>query len=326
MSQINQFAISQVLGTKMRPVKSSRFGGFGLLETTAEIHRASEQTASPVSGSEFPYDHDRVVWQVFEQVRDGASPDALLWNRQLQRDFCQRCRELGLDFPDAILNRRLLNIRKNKQRYAKQGICLSPTLKSEPHPSIVPQFAHVVEFALVRLKYRYGVSIDDILLDPGLSDQYERLALDIAQQLSPQDLRLGALYLRKSRFMKKSDQSQLTDLDVSLIDKVTTTPQPLSAVHVNEVPDSPGLIELKEGERYLYVARNEHLRPAVEQFATGHAFAIVASGFWQPNMDTITLQYAVGNRIAGVGVAKWELRLIHDRCPVFNWPVHRLAA
>ncbi|MBW3599604.1 MAG: hypothetical protein KY475_20320, partial [Planctomycetes bacterium] len=156
MSNLNQFAIGRALGSKMRPVKPARFGGFGALEVVAESLRSSSLSADAGHTDRFTYDHDRVICQAFEQVRDGASPDAILWNPALQQKFAKRCRELGLDAPASILNRRLINIRKNPGRYAKHGIKLSPTTKSDLHPSVVPQYAPVIEFALVRLRYRYG--------------------------------------------------------------------------------------------------------------------------------------------------------------------------
>jgi hypothetical protein len=321
MAELNQYALSKTLGSKMRPIRAPRFGNFGLLESTAEVLMARELGDRHESGTEFSYAHDRLVAQAFEQVREGAPPDTILWNRPLARVFAHRCRELGLDAPDAVLNRRLLNIRKNKKRYERHGICLSPSTQRETHPSILPQHAHVIEFSLVRLRYRYGASIDDVLLDPALGDEFERLALEIAPQLSPQDLRLGALYIRKSRFLPKQEQSSLTKLDLAKIDHETKGPITLVEAKHEQWPDAPGLIELKEGSRYLYIARNENLQATIGQFVSGQAFAIMADEFWKPQFDSIQLQYVVGNLVAGVGIGKWELRLISDREPVFNWPI-----
>ena len=64
---------------------------------------------------------------------------------------------------------------------------------------------HVIEFALVRLRYRYGASIDDILLDPDLGEKFEQLASELAPGLRDVDLRLGALYIRKTRHFEKKD-------------------------------------------------------------------------------------------------------------------------
>ena len=192
MPELNQYALSKILGSKMKPIKEAEFGNFSLLETTAEALRSREKNTDLISSnSGFTYDVDRVVCQAFEDVRGGASPDALLWDRKLLRQFLKRCQEHGLDAPDAMLSRRLLNIRKNKARYQKHGIILSPTTLKEPKRkrSVFQKYVHVIEFALVRLRYRYGVSIDDILLDTELSDQYENLAQEIAPELSAEDLR-----------------------------------------------------------------------------------------------------------------------------------------
>ncbi len=326
MAELNQYALSKTLGSRMRPVRAPRFGNFGLLETTAEVLKARESGDRHESGVEFRYAHDRLIAQAFEQVREGAPPDTILWNRPLARVFAQRCRELGLDAPDAVLNRRLLNIRKNKKRYERHGIRLSPSTLRETHPSILPQHAHVIEFSLVRLRYRYGASIYDVLLDPALGDEFERLALEIAPQLSPQDLRLGALYIRKSRFLPKKEQSAITQLDLAEIDHESLGPMTLAEAKNQKLPDAPGLIELSEGSRYLYIARNENLQATIGQFVSGQAFAIMADEFWKPQFDSIQLQYVVGNLVAGVGIGKWELRLICDREPVFNWPIHKDAA
>jgi hypothetical protein len=42
-----------------------------------------------------------------------------------------------------------------------------------------------------------------------------------------------------------------------------------------------------------------------------------------PNLETITLQFAPGELVAGVRVNVWERRLIHDLEPVFNWPIQK---
>src|SRR2546428_5833983 len=184
MADLNQYAISKALGSRMKAVKRARFGGFGLLETAAEGLRAREATtgANLASGetTKFSYREDALVVRAFEDVRQGAATDALLWNRELAQAFYQRCKELGLQAPDALLGRRLLTVRKNIRRYEEHGISISPATNIEPHPSIVPQYAHVIEFVLVKLRYRYGASIDDILLDRRLGEIFESQAASLA--------------------------------------------------------------------------------------------------------------------------------------------------
>jgi hypothetical protein len=326
VDELNQYAISKILGSKMTPVKRARFGNFGLLETTAEALRARQASYSSNATPRFSDDQDRLVVRAFEDIRQGAAIDAILWDRSLARAFAQRCRQLGLEASDAFLNRRLMHIRKSIRRYAERGISISPATKREPHKSIVPQYAHVIEFALTRLRYRYGVSIDDILLDPDLGEKFERLASELAPDLRDTDLRLGALYIRKTRAIEKAKLAKIQALDLEVVEKAWSKPVTLAAMNPANVPSSPGLIELKEGGRYLYISRNEDIRPAAEQLRTGKAFDLVANGFWTPRLDEISFQFAIGAKVGGISVGIWERRLIRDREPIFNWPIHKYAA
>lgn len=326
MGDLNQYAISKVLGSTMKPIKRGRFGNFGLLETVAEALRTRDATSETdsVSGeiARFSYPEDAVVVRAFEDVRQGAATDALLWNRELADAFYERCKELGLSSSDALLGRRLITVRKNSSRYEKHGITISPATKTEPHVSIVPQYAHVIEFVLVKLRYRYGASIDDILLDRKLGEMFETQASSLAPGVSAVDLRLGALYIRKTRNFSKHNREKIASLDVGLIERALTERLSLVKVKPQSIPEAPGLLEVMDMDRYLYISRNECLRPAVEQFRTGKAFDLVANGFWTPRLENITVQVVAGTKVEGVGINLWERRLIHDREPVFNWPIH----
>jgi hypothetical protein len=327
MAELNQYSISKALGSTMKPVKRGRFGGFGLLESVAEALKAREATtgASSASGetARLSYAEDAVVVRAFEDVRNGAATDALLWNRVLADAFYGRCKQLGLNAPDALLGRRLITVRKNIRRYEKHGICILPATKIEPHVSIVPQYAHIIEFVLVKLRYRYGASIDDILLDRKLGDIFETQAGKLAAGVSSIDLRLGALYIRKTRNFSKKDSPKISSLDVSAIDRALTEPISLAKVKSENIPEASGLLEVREKDRYLYISRNENLRPAVEQFRTGAAFDVVANGFWTPHLEEIAVQVVAASKVEGIGIGLWERRLIHDREPVFNWPIQR---
>jgi len=322
MTGINQDAISKILGSEMRPVKGVRFGNFGLLATTAGTMKALREAESELASRRFTMDQDWLLVRAFEDVRKGASVDALLWDTSLARAFTERCRRLGLAMPAAALMHRLMHIRKNSKKYTMHGITLSPSTRKEPRQSILPQYAHVIEFVLVRLRYRTGASIDRILADPELGEMFETLAREVVPELTGEQLRLGALSIRKTRqFRNKQAVNKVRALNPSVIEEAMTTPVSLAGINLDQVPSAPGLLELREGERYLYVARNEDLRPAVEQLRTGRAFHVFASGFWQPALDAITVRYVQGQKVKGVTTTRWELRLIQAWQPIFNWPM-----
>ena len=115
-------------------------------------------------------------------------------------------------------------------------------------------------------------------------------------------------------------------LDLSLLDAASTQPICLPAIDESQIPVAPGLLEVKEHRRLLYVAYNDHLRSAINQFRKGDVFSIVESNFGAPRIDEITIQYVVGEKCQGVGMRYWERRVISDRHPVFNWPIHNHAA
>ena len=326
MEELNQYAISKILGSQMTPVKRAGFGNFHLLETVGESLRAYQSSTPVKEAICFSYEQDALVVKAFEEVRDGAAPDAILWNRQLSQAFIRQCRDLNLPGTNAYLNRRLINIRKNSRRYEAHGISISATTRSNPHPSIVQQYAHVIEFALVRLRYRFGASIDDILVDPDLGDKFEKLAIEIAPGLVSTDLRLGALYIRKTRHINKENLRKSHGLDVHQLDKEWSKPGSLASVRASDVPSSPGLIEMKERGRYLYISRNDNILSAVEQLQSGKAFELVANGFWKPSLEDITIQFVQGTKFHGVGINMWERKLIRDLEPIFNWPIPKHAA
>jgi hypothetical protein len=321
VTNLNQYELSRMLGSQMLPTKGVRFGGFGLLQTTAEVLQAQERFRNR-TGDEptFDYEQDRLIVQAFEDVRDGSSIDALLWDQELLGRFVTRCRELGFDNPVRLLSRRLMNVRKNKARYVKRGIILSPTTRKEPRLRIVPRYAPVVEFALVAMRYRYGTSIDDILLDPILAEDFERRVREIAPELSGEELRRAALCIRKSR-----EDHEIQELDVESVDREMSPAKPLSEIDVESLPEKSGLVEVDEEDRHLYVVRVANVRPLVRELVAGDAFRIVQNSFWTPDLSSITMRYVCGNRVAGFALKKWEEKLIHDYDPVFNWPMHKMA-
>ena len=78
--------------------------------------------------------------------------------------------------------------------------------------------------------------------------------------------------------------------------------------------------------RYLYISRNNDIRPAAEQMRSGNAFDLVANGFWTPCLDKITLQFVTGAAVGDIKIDVWEKRLIRDREPIFNWPIPQHVA
>lgn len=135
----------------------------------------------------------------------------------------------------------------------------------------------------MEIRFRHGVSIDEFLLDPNLADEFEQAVKLHSPNVTGRDARLGALYLRKSRNIPRGKRQEvLENLDPSLLDAEWSTERPLSDVHIGDVPSNPGLIEVREGNRWLYVVGSNDLHRAVASLTADDAFGIMTSSFWKP--------------------------------------------
>jgi hypothetical protein len=101
----------------------------------------------------------------------------------------------------------------------------------------------------------------------------------------------------------------------------------LDRVSLVDVPKEKGMFSLAERkgtESYLYVGATQRtLREAFEPFRGARPFATVAGPFWHPNLSDITLRVAViKQRLLGASPRDLSLRLIEERHPLYNIPVH----
>lgn len=320
---VNQYGISQALGSQVQSVRSFRFGGFGVLAATAEVLRTrSQQEEAPTSSVE----KDKRIVDAFEDVRNGVAPDHVLWSKQVAQKFIRRCRELNLDLPEALLKRRLITIRKAPDRYSKLGIVISPSTRKDAHPELFSRDVYAIEFALVRLKYRYGTSIDDILLESEFGDKFDRMVKEVGAISSPEALRLGALNLRKTRYFSKKKIEVFEQLDLDLFEEQMTNIGRLSEASLCDIPSGPGIAKIVDSHRYLFVADQSDLRAFASPFLEGDALGTMGDRFWTPVPEDTYISLYEGAEFVGTAIKKWNMKLIHERKPVFNWPVVGRAA
>ncbi len=253
---LNHYLINQTVQGKMVPGSRPGFGQFGVLGLAANMLKFQPRPKAKV---EFDIESDRQVFNAFLKVFDGASAESVLLDRTLAARFHSTARKMGLHAPAADMNRRLINIRKNPARYKKHGIILPPATRIEAHPSIVPRYAHVIEFSLARLHSRYGVSIDDILIDPDLGLEYETMVLSAAPGLSPLEIRLAALYIRKTRYISKSREELVQSLPTEAIESAFHEVGSAVAMDLAAVPTGEGVIEVLDANKHLYISRSEDL-------------------------------------------------------------------
>ncbi|HEY8665696.1 MAG TPA: hypothetical protein VIL86_03480 [Tepidisphaeraceae bacterium] len=315
---LNHYAINQIVGGKMVAGKRPRFGHFGLLNIVGDMLKNRPR---PNANVPFDLSSDRIVYDAFLRISNGTSAETVLLDKSLASKFHSESRKLGFHASAADMNRRLINIRKNPARYEKHGIVLPEATKVTPHPSIVPQYAHIIEFALARLRLRYGVTIDDILIDPELTAQYEEMVSSAAPSLTSEQVRLAALYIRKTRYIAKKNLQLVASLNVQKMESAFTDLGSVSRIDPSAVRDDEGIVEILENGRHLYISRNENLRLAVNQIGSPSSLMFMANDFWKPNPENLSVRIFEGEKFLKIPVSQWQLKLISERKPVFNYPV-----
>jgi hypothetical protein len=319
MSDLDYYSLGRLLDATIQPISPPVFGSFGVLPLVAETAKSRLGHGTPKS--RFTVQQERTLARSFERSRDGLPPDALLWNTQMRDTFVKTCKKNGLDFPPPDLVRRLLSIRKNPKRYSDLGIVLARTTKREEHTGLLTVYAPAIEFALVRLRYLHGCSIDEILIDWNLGNEFEKTVNSVVPNLSSQSMRQAALTLRKTRFLAKSRRTAFKKMDLQRLKKAWSDFSCLDSINLCAIPAVPGIVEIREPQRELYISRNENLQAVMQLLSEKQAVSIMANEFWQPSPRNIQARYLPEAAIKSADLERWELKLLSEENPIFNWPI-----
>ena len=110
-----------------------------------------------------------LVLEAFLHVRDGYSPDAVIANPELNKRFLAACREVGAEGTDFQLNHCLYNLRKSR------------ALEDYPTTRRVrvakrDEYEFASEIAARFLERRHNTTLDRVICDPALEQEFDRLA------------------------------------------------------------------------------------------------------------------------------------------------------
>ena len=136
---------------------------------------------------------DRLV-AAFHHARQDFSPDRVVADPDLNRIFLDECHRLGLGLDAATLNRSLLNLRK---RGELPGLRSRRTILKDQ-----PDYRFAAEIAARFLERKNEISLDQIICDPLLAEQFDEIARAIAPGGRPLEYRWAALNLRKQRRLR----------------------------------------------------------------------------------------------------------------------------
>jgi hypothetical protein len=307
MSDLDQLAISRILGSTVHPYSHTGFGGFSAVKAVGEM-LATRPKPSARLGPDAS--RDATIIDAFKKTHMGYSVDRVLADPDLARQFAELTQKLGVDASPALINRRLLCIRKAGNLEVETTIEETRDLR----PFLIP-----AELAFAQLTYHYDASYDDLLADPEIGATFDALALKIGQSSNVVEYRLAALHQRKIRSLQRGAQrKKLANFCITDLTQRWRLVGSFAKIAPSDVPTGEGIFALSEPNRYLYLTKYPNLREGVELFRDPAVLAAVGNRFWTPSLESISLQLILRGEASGATLRLLELKALEVYRPIFN--------
>jgi len=192
------------------------------------------------------------IMQAFLEVRDSYSADKVIADPELDRKFLRRCRELGMAGTEFELNWKLMNARK-----ASKLSGLSDLIKTRKYSvgKVVDEFEYASELAVRYMQQSKNVSLDQIICDPELAEEFDTYAAKLAPGFSSLQYRWAAFALRKAgRFAKKVDQ----------IPEIEPFGR-MRGLKLEKIPEVGGLYVFSSSDKLVFASQTDNLRHRLER-------------------------------------------------------------
>lgn len=207
---------------------------------------------------------ERGIVDAFRQASRGYSADRLVADPELDADFIRHCYRLGLPGDPATWNRQLFRMRKSSLLHGMTS-AKAPRWTSKE----MDLFSFASEIAWHELYKRGGWSLDDILCDPALANQFDDYARSLAPGFASFQYRWAALQIRKRSHSAQAGASKL---------KLTTPPKAkLSDIRFSSCDGQKGVYSLRPSEgNAIYVGETRDLGRQLR-----HLRMLIDNGTWQ---------------------------------------------
>jgi len=249
------------------------------------------------------------IMQAFLEVREGFSPDKVIADPTLDRKFLRRCRELGLAGTDYELNWELMNARKSKKLSG-----LSDLIKTRRYSvgTVIDEFEYASELAVRYLQRKRNASLDQIICDPELAEEFDSYAARLAPNFTALEYRWAALGLRKAgRLGKKVDEiAEIPELrDFGAV----------SGVELGKIPEVGGLYLFSTRKERVFVSQTDNLRHRL-----AHHMEVNKRGLpgwlWDVKRGRLRLGLAALPGVVRSLRQAIEVLLVREWKPVLNFP------
>ena len=240
--------------------------------------------------------------QAFAEVRDGFSADRVVADPQLNKKFLRRCRELGLPGTDYDLNWSLLNARKN-------GL-MSDLPKTKRYTvRQTDEFDYASELAVRHIQIARNVSLDQVICDPDLAQEFDKHAARLAPGYSPLEYRWVALGLRKAGKLPRGTAAA----------EPASFAQPSSVqqVKASSLPKAGGLYLFSSASSPIFLSQTDDLRHRIER----HMEVSNSLGLpdWLWDRGPLQLSIAEMPGVLRTSRESLEIALVRQLRPVLNF-------
>lgn len=249
---------------------------------------------------------NNLVLQAFLQARDGRSPDAVIADPVLDPQFLSVCRELGATETDFALNHCLYNLRKGSR------------LKAHPTSKRVrlrhqDEYDFAAEIAARFLERRHNTTLDRIICDPVLAQDFDKLAQELAPGFSSFEYRFVALSLRKTRKLRPEVAPKL--LRATRVDRFA-----VAGLDLDRIPEEQGLyLFAYKDEGLLYLGEARNLRGRIRKHLDHSDRKDLARWLWEHGVENLYVEiHVLPSDTTNAARKAVELELIRSRRPRFN--------
>ncbi|MDB5174346.1 MAG: hypothetical protein JWN51_3119 [Phycisphaerales bacterium] len=245
----------------------------------------------------------QLIIKAFAEMHDGYAADRIICDPVLNARFLRRCRAIGLNESDYVLNHALYDIRKTP----KKGR-LPPTIKkTEFRDYDAYEFAS--EISVRFLQRNDGASLDGILCDPLLQSKFDAIANRLVPNTPILKLRYAALNLRKTHRLQPKDMGG-PDYDLVSVG-------PVEAVNLDNLPALPAVYLFYNGGRPIFAGETAQLQGRINR----HLQVSDHRGLpqWLGGAGEYQLRYASLPSVGKDERLRWLRQFINKEKPLLNY-------
>ncbi len=162
------------------------------------------------------------------------------------------------------------------------------------------------------IERRDGVSLDAVISDPALAEEFDQLAARISPGFTPVEYRWAALSLRKTKRLAPELLARVVRAeDVRVLD--------ISSVDLTRVPSHQGLYLFFTSDRPLYAGEAENLNNRLRKHLDHSDNKGLARWLWEQGTESLHVEIQLLPTDTSTRVRRaLESELIRSREPLFN--------